>query len=163
MSKYRKLTTEELQPLEKDFILFLASQGISADLWLQYKKNDPNKVEEVIDAFSDLVFGRIYQKCDLFENVTRDAWLFYHLEDQQIRLMGLTIKDQGSIDLRTMRKQEIMAWFKDAPKGSANTISATKSMAKSREEEVQLLLKMGSTISENKAFYELLVRVHEES
>ena len=47
--RFRKLTEEELETLEQDFIQFLASQQISAKDWLTMKADSMEKVHALID------------------------------------------------------------------------------------------------------------------
>jgi hypothetical protein len=54
--KYKRLTTEELKHLEKEFVNFLASAQITGSDWEKMKANEIEKAEELLDVFSDLVF-----------------------------------------------------------------------------------------------------------
>ena len=49
--KYRRLTLEELKPLENEFIDFLVVNGVIADDWEQLLANDVEKSNQIIDAF----------------------------------------------------------------------------------------------------------------
>ena len=58
--KYRRLTLEELKPLENEFIDFLVVNGVIADDWEQLLANDVEKSNQIIDAF------RHYEKNSIF-------------------------------------------------------------------------------------------------
>ena len=57
--KYRRLTLEELEPLENEFIDFLVVNGIIADDWRHLLAHDLEKSNQIIDAFSEVVFEGI--------------------------------------------------------------------------------------------------------
>ncbi|MGZ4035866.1 MAG: DUF6495 family protein, partial [Bacteroidia bacterium] len=51
--KYKRLTREELQALEPEFIHFLAAAQVTGKDWEKMKENKLEVAEELIDAFSD--------------------------------------------------------------------------------------------------------------
>ena len=62
MAKYRLLTIEELQEMEKEFVDYLILNGIYSDDWVSLKNDDPDKVQKIIHLFSDVVFENIMRK-----------------------------------------------------------------------------------------------------
>lgn len=67
MAKYRLLSLEELQELEKEFVDYLIINGIVADDWGKIKNEDPEKALKIIDLFSDVVFEQILQNTQFLE------------------------------------------------------------------------------------------------
>ena len=65
--KYKCLTADELQNLEKEFINFLASAQITGSDWEKMKKDEVEKVEELIAVFSDLVYEKVLSKIKFLE------------------------------------------------------------------------------------------------
>lgn len=59
--RFRRLTLQELQGLEKEFIHFLVAQGIPAAEWVKITSTKPQQAEEIIDNFSDMVFESVFQ------------------------------------------------------------------------------------------------------
>ncbi len=59
---YRKLTKEELIPLEKEFIEFLVVNGITAPDWEEFKNTNTEKAEQMIELFSEVIFEGIFRK-----------------------------------------------------------------------------------------------------
>jgi len=59
MPKYRILSSEELELLEKEFIEFLVINGITADEWQKIKASEPEKTKKFIELFSDVVFEKL--------------------------------------------------------------------------------------------------------
>ena len=65
--KYKRLSIEQLKELEKEFVDFLVVNGILAEDWLKLKETDPDKAEQMVDLFSDVVFEGILRKTDFIE------------------------------------------------------------------------------------------------
>ena len=57
--KFRRLTNEELQELEKEFVQFLVSNTVTADDWEKIKEDNPERAEGLIEIFSDIVFEKV--------------------------------------------------------------------------------------------------------
>jgi hypothetical protein len=152
------LSSPEFKALEKDFVLFLASQGISADLWQQYLSSKPVKVNDTMVAFSDLVLERVYDKCHLIEFVTANGWLFYHFNDESgiIELLGMTIDDSSALDFRDLDRTKALNIIQESPEGTFRLIKAEKAINSGKPMEVHRLLAMGGFISENLETYHLL-------
>ena len=60
--KYKRLSVEELQALEQEFINFLAAAQITAPDWVKMKENEFAKAEELVDVFSYMVFDKVLKK-----------------------------------------------------------------------------------------------------
>jgi hypothetical protein len=160
--KYRRLTSVELEALERKFILYLAGRGISAGLWKQLLESDPGQVENTIVSFGDLILQNIYEKSSLVEQVTSNGWLLYQFDEASgsIELRGVTLAE-GAPDLKAIEKDALLNWIQSAPSGSVQLIRARKTMTRSKAEEVDQLLKMGGFLSENQESFEQLNRLFE--
>lgn len=156
--KYRLLSSQELGALEKDFVLFLASQGISADLWQQYLSSEPDRVNDTIVAFSDFILDQVYDKCRLIEFVSANGWLFYYFNDESsmIELRGIAIHDNSTIDFRQLDRSKALNMIQATPEGTFQLIKAEKTINKDKAMEVHALLSKGGFISENLDTYHLL-------
>ena len=66
--KYRRLSAEELNLLEKEFIQFLAANTVTAEDWVQIKKEKPEVAEKLIELFSDNVLDQVLGKIVFTEN-----------------------------------------------------------------------------------------------
>ncbi len=75
--KYRRLSTDELQELEKEFVHFLVSNGIAADDWVKLKEEENDKAEALIDTFSDVVMEKVLGKVDFLEKREKSSVLFF--------------------------------------------------------------------------------------
>lgn len=159
--KYRILSQEELQGLEKDFIYYLASLGISSDVWLQYQKDDRKKTEEVIIGFSDLILETVYTNCQLLEEVTHNGWLFYRFNDEAkvIDLVGLTLVDDHTLDLRRIERQELLERMEKDSGHMFRLIKAQKRQMKDKASEIDQMIKRGAFLSTDFELYDLLQKL----
>ena len=57
--KYRLLDKEELVEMEAEFIRFLATRSIPGPDWEKMKTAQPQRVNDLLEEFSDLVFEKI--------------------------------------------------------------------------------------------------------
>ena len=159
--KYRLLTRSELQNLEKDFILFLASQGISVDLWQRHLNSEPDRVHELLIGFSDLILEKAYRNCLLLEEVTNNGWLFYHFDDMNkvIELVGITLSQSGTLNLQEMDRNSILEQIENDQNSTFNLIRARKPQQEDKVKEVDQMIKRGAFISQDHMLYEQLSKL----
>lgn len=87
--KYRILTSEELNELEKEFVDFLVLNGITADQWVRIKNEDNPSAEDMITLFSDVVMEGVIRQIQFLEIRSKnDIKTFQCLEDK-IVLVGM--------------------------------------------------------------------------
>ena len=67
MAKYRLLSDEELIELEKEFIEYLIFNGIVATDWVKLKTENPEKAQNIVHLFSDVVFEKIMRTTQFLE------------------------------------------------------------------------------------------------
>ena len=98
--KYTRLTKEQFEELNQEFINFLATQSITADEWKEIKEQKPEVAEEELDVFSDLVWEGVLSKVEYLENIATQHMYLFKVDGAQLRLIGLKIKPDN-IDLTT--------------------------------------------------------------
>ena len=106
--KYTRLTKEQLEELNQEFINFLATQSITADEWKEIKEKKPEVAEEELDVFSDLVWEGVLSKVEYLENIAPQHMYLFKVDGLQLRLIGLKIKSDN-IDLTT---KEGFGWLR---------------------------------------------------
>jgi hypothetical protein len=146
--KYRQLSTDELQELEKEFVHYLIVNGITAEDWGRLKEDELEKAEDILTLFSDVVLEGVLRKINFLEfRSNNDIKVFQCLKDK-IVMVGLT-SDNPEIDFT--RQDIINNAGTISPKGlKAYTLS--KSYQKPREEELFHLISNGCQISDSKLF-----------
>jgi hypothetical protein len=151
--KYKRLTTDELQALEKEFVHFLASAQITGSDWDKMKKNELEKADELIDVFSDMVYDKVLRKIKYLEY--RDAKtlnLFYCTEDK-ILLVGIRVKENSTLDLTD---SDLLNKWNERDLASVHVVKSEKNYVKEREEEVFELLQNGCLITDERLFKVLM-------
>lgn len=84
MRRFRRLTKEEFQAVESEFIQFLASEGITADDWAQKQDASSSDVSELLDAFSTLFWEGATHAISYLEHQPdpSNLWAFHFAETQ---------------------------------------------------------------------------------
>lgn len=149
MLKYRRLNNDELKELEKEFIHFLAANGIDAPKWQQLKAEKIDEAEHFIDAFSNVVLEKSLSKINYIEHKTptdykvffydKDEAFFYGLKSQKIDLLQLDISSVEEV-LKTDNIQ---------------LLKASKKYTTTREQELFDMIQKGCSVTDH-SFYLLL-------
>ncbi|MCB0647275.1 MAG: hypothetical protein KDC49_11465 [Saprospiraceae bacterium] len=66
--KYRRLTLEELEIFEKEFILFLSANGITGEDWEKKKQAQDPMVNLMLDEFSDFILDGVLQNVEYIDH-----------------------------------------------------------------------------------------------
>jgi len=147
--KYRLLTLDELQALEKEFVEFLVLNGIPADEWQRLKQNDPKTADHTIALFSDVVFESILRKARYLEyRDTHHLHLFQCLPDQLI-LVAMEAPASEDIDFTN---PVFLSSAMLTPPANIKVYTTTKPYTLARETELFQMLQKGCVISDDKLF-----------
>jgi hypothetical protein len=106
--KYTRLTKEQLEELEPEFINFLATQSITGEEWAKIKKDTPEIAEEELDVFSDLIWEGVLSKVTYLENISAQQMHLFELTDKEMKLIAVKVMNP-EIDLTTSVG---FSWFK---------------------------------------------------
>lgn len=104
--KYCRLTKEQFESLNQEFAQFLASQSIDQKQWAILKSNNPMKVEQQLDAFSDLVWEESLRKTCFINHYSPGAVFVFHAGQKSMTLMG--VRTQTNLDFS---KLEAWHWL----------------------------------------------------
>lgn len=144
--KYRALTTEELEELEREFVEYLVVNGITADDWKKLRADTPKKVEDILTLFSDVVFESILRKVDFLEKrMANELMIFQCLEDRMV-LVGIT---SSATDFTN---QEQLEKAVEKPPQDAKVYTTEKPYNQAREIELFQMLESGCMITDGKLF-----------
>ena len=143
--KFARLSSSELESLEKEFIAFLAVNGIDSDYWIKLKETDNEKAEDLVDVFSDIVWKKNLDEIKFLEHRTNNSLKLFHCKKNTIELIGI----DGDIQHYSTKKPNSST----SPKLSIYTHA--KSYSRSREDELFALIKGGCCISDEKLYSEL--------
>jgi len=147
--KYKRLTNEELQLLEKEFVHFLSSAQITGADWEKMKKNELENAEELIAVFSDMVYEKVLSKINYLEYRDAKTLNIFNCTEDKIILVGLRVKEHSPLDLTT---PDVFTQWTNNDTDSVNVIKTEKKYIKERGEELFELLQNGSLITDDKLF-----------
>ncbi len=147
--KYKRLTNEELQALEKEFVNFLASAQITGPDWEKMKKNEIEKAEELIDVFSDVVYDKVTNKIKFLEYRDKKTVNIFNCAEDKIVLVGIRVKEHSQLDLTAT---DVFSQWNEDNMTAVNVIRTEKKYIKERGIEVFELLQTGCLISDDRLF-----------
>jgi cag pathogenicity island protein 24 len=147
--KYTRLTKEQLEELNQEFINFLATQSITAEEWKDIKEQKPKVAEEELDVFSDLVWEGVLSKVEYLENIAPQHMYLFKVDGSQLRLIGLKIKSDN-IDLTT---KEGFAWLREnLMSDDVELFNADKTLESDKNAKLFELIVQGSSITKGELF-----------
>ena len=98
--KYTRLTKQQFEALQQEFINFLATQSITGDEWAKLKVEKPEVAEEELDVFSDLIWEGVLTKVTHLENISAQQMHLFELSDKEMKLISVKVMNPD-IDLTT--------------------------------------------------------------
>ncbi len=149
MPKFRLLTLEELQELQKEFIEYLIVKGISSSDWVRLKERDPHAAERMLELFSDVVFASILRNVAYIENRGKNYLHVFHCLPDEIVLVAMEVADQDEIDFTN---PDFITSSMLTPPDSLHVYTTQKPYAKEREMEIFDMLQAGCTITDDKLY-----------
>lgn len=126
---------------------FLAANSVTASDWENLKKSNPEKAEELIDLFSDIVWEKVLTKTEFIEIRQRKVLRIMKFGDKMAELIQIAINDDD-FDFRIPENIESLAEGRTKLNSLKPEIhKGKKSYPKSRNDEVFYHLEQGGTIS----------------
>ncbi|ADY28142.1 MULTISPECIES: DUF6495 family protein [Cellulophaga] len=142
--KYARLTKQQLEELQPEFVNFLASQTITAEEWETIKKEKPDVAEEELDVFSDLIWEGVLTKVEYLENVSAQQMHLFHLEEKEMKLLSVKVMNPD-VDLTTSVG---FAWFKKNWQSDfVEYLTASKIYTEDKNLDKFNLIKQGAVIT----------------
>lgn len=132
--RFRRLRKEEIEPLEQEFVHFLATHQITAQEWVKLKEEDSEKVYELIDIFSDIVLEKVYSQMEYLQHRTKDVIRVFKCEEEKIIMTGMQISDTE----RDLTRPEDVALLAqpDGIQGSVKIFQMERAYQQERPDEV---------------------------
>lgn len=147
--KYARLTKEQFEELNQEFINFLATQSITADEWEKIKKEKPEVAEEELDIFSDLIWEGVLEKVSYLEHFSPNQMFLFNITQVEINLIAVKIENEA-IDITT---REGYQWLqKNLMDDSVNLYTSSKIISDDRNKDIFALIKQGATITKGELY-----------
>ena len=154
--KYTRLSKEQFEELQQEFINFLATQSISAKEWEEIKQQKPETAEEELDVFSDLIWEGVLEQVTYLEHFSPNQMYLFHISQEEIDLIAVTLENKA-IDITT---REGYQWLqKNIMEDSVNLFTSTKAISAERNKDIFALIQQGAVITKGKLFeyFDLIV------
>lgn len=157
--KYRRLTEAELDEVEPQFIRFLASNQITADDWQKLKTESPDKVERLIEIFSDIVFDKVLEDVEFLEFKTpHDLKAFRFFEDKAV-MNGMKVEGETEVDLTEQLNPQQLSQQLQLTGAKLKLYTAEKVYKESRKTEIFKLMEGGALISRSGTLFKSLEKM----
>jgi len=151
MPKYRALSADELQHLEKEFVEFLVINGITADEWVAIKEKDRPKAFQLTELFSNVVFEKLMRKTEYVIKQVGEMLMCFHYGEHEATLI-IAQRWNGDKPLDGIEKL-------DLDQMQLELSEQTKKYQKSRESELFDLIEGGAEISDGEIYRSLRDRL----
>ena len=106
--KYQRLSKEQFEILVEEFSKFLAVHGIDKPEWERLQTSAVQRVDDLLDEFSDLIWKGVLSKVKYLENLSEHFIYLFSREDNGLELIAIEAQIAG-LDLRT---SEGFKWLK---------------------------------------------------
>ena len=147
--KYRLLTKEQFEALHQEFATFLAVQEIDKIEWERIKAQQTERVDELLQQFSDLVWESVLNKAEYLEHFSKDSLNLFRCTEKYIERIVVRVENENINLMETAG----FDWFVDHSNDpSINYFKGKKDYALSRNEEIFKLIESGSVLSDEKLF-----------
>ena len=147
--KYTRLTRQQLEELQQEFINFLATQSITGEEWDKLKKEKPEVAEEELDIFSDLIWEGVLAKVKYLENISTQQMHLFLIEEKEMKLISVKVMNP-EIDLST---KEGFSWFrKNYQSDFVEYLTASKAYSVDKNLDKFNLIKQGAVITKGELY-----------
>lgn len=148
MPKYRSLTTEELEALQKEFVDYLVANGIAAEDWEKLKREDADAAERIVDLFSDVIMEGVLRKTTYLEVYFEKRVLTFKFDEEEVGMMAM---ESEALDA-DFTDPDYIAHATAHPPADLQISSQRKAYARPRSEEIWDLIQQGCTVSDGKLY-----------
>lgn len=157
--KYKRLTKEQLEELQPEFVNFLATQSITGEEWKNLKEEKPAVAEDEVDVFSDLIWEGVLAKVRYLENISAQHMHFFYCEEKEMKLISVKVMNP-EIDLATT---EGFNWFKKNWQSDfVEYLTASKAYTEDQNLDKFKLIEQGAAITKGDLYrwFETMVKVN---
>lgn len=154
--KYRRLRNDELAELETEFVRFLAANSIPAKDWEKIKEHNPQRVNELLDKFSEVVYEKVIANVEFLEFRTPKDIKTFYCEADTIHLLGLSVHGESTLDFtKNPSRDELLEQFQNKA-AKLQIYHAKKSYQPDRNTEIFRMMESGALIAKDGGMYKIL-------
>ena len=150
--KYARLTTEQFEELQQEFVRFLATQAIDKAEWDNLKINKPEVAEQELDVFSDLIWEGVLSRAKFLEHFSKNHIFLFECFETEIKSIVLK-STQPEIDFLT---KDGLQWLSDNLfTDNIEMRLGTKLFSADRKADIFALIEQGSILSDGKLYQQI--------
>ena len=146
---YRRLTIQEFEALEAQFIQFLSVNSVTGADWEKMKLQNPNRMNRLLDQFSDVVLGSVIDRVKYLVQIGKNALMVFNCNIEHIDIVGITTDTEANFDQYKKLEEALNALPNNV---KIQAFSHIKTYLKSRDVEIFELLESGCQITEEAIF-----------
>ncbi|HUH52316.1 MAG TPA: DUF6495 family protein [Flavobacterium sp.] len=155
---YTRLTKEQFEELHHEFALFLASQNIDKAEWEKLKTSQPERVEQQLDIFSDMIWEAALNKVAFLEHFSKNyIFMFYFTQSQAHSIVIQTSDD--SVDFTAT---EGLIWLSENITSDKIEFTQGKKTFEDKNQAIFDLIRKGAIISDGKLYKQVAVSLELE-
>lgn len=137
--RFRRLTTEELLALETEFKQFLIIHELYDEEWRQLAAESPEKAENFIGLFSDVVFEKICTELRYLVHFSDNLVSFFDVSSEPLKAFHI----QSSNEISLENEAALKTAFSDHS-DKLSLYKGQKKLQKKKADEVWDLIQKGS-------------------
>ena len=150
--KYRRLSKNQFESLNREFALFLALQSIDKIRWDQIKSYNFSLTDKLLDQFSDMVWDRSLEKIIYLENRSDYHLFLFKCKNNSIDLILLEIET----DCPSFMNNGYRKWLsKNLLDTRVKIFESTRLLYDNLKEEKYRLMTQGATVSNGEIYEDL--------
>ena len=143
--RFRRLSKEELEGLQHEFVQFMMVHGIDAGAWEAIKRESPETAVSWVELFSEFIFEGIFSKVCYLEHFGGNVYRLFHCADDVISMITI----EGSNGFQFV--DEMIAAMQASPEGFLIK-KASKGYVPDRHTEIFRMVESGALVSDGKLF-----------
>ncbi len=160
--KYRRLQLDELEEVRTEFVQFLATQGIPAEEWERLKAESPERVDQLLDQFSEIVFDNVLKEIQYLEYRSATDLRVFRCGKEKLELLGLRVAGESQLDFTQNQDPQAMIRMLAESDARLQLYSAEKKYGKTRELELFDLMESGARIARDSSLFDTLYQLRKE-
>jgi hypothetical protein len=151
--KYARLTKEQFDELNQEFITFLATQTIDKVEWDTIKANQPEVAEQELDVFSDLIWEGVLSRAEYLEHFSKNHIFLFQCFETYIQSIVL----KSLVPETNFLTTEGLQWLSDNMFTETIEIKTGKKVfTEERNASIFGLIQQGSFLSDGQLFKQII-------
>ncbi len=103
--EFRLLTHDELLPLQNDFVLFLAAQGITKTDWTEIQAHNPERYQALLIDFSNMVWRKILEGKECMEFVANGHRYVIHYRENETEMIRTSLQSPYEVARKVIARE----------------------------------------------------------